>query len=578
MLEVQNLSCLADVREAGIAPALNEVAFTVKPGHLLRVVGAPDSGRDRLIRLLAGLERPDSGTLRLNDVEIASRQWHPNHLALVATDPGTLAASLTVRETLMSAHFLRVGGRTIEERVDKVSHLLVGLGLETVATSRVGQLNPAHRRRLNLALALVSDAPLVLCDALTDDLDVKSQQEITALLKYVSEDVPGRIVVQATQGLANLQSSDSVLIMHEGHVCFHGPAKAVAHYFSINTVEELYPRLAQRPAERWGESWSRHRDQYYAAFKLADEKAAETTSTETAKADGEDGGEASPKSKAGSTLTEPPALPSLTAQVLHLLRRRWTLWQRNRREWVEHLAMVMLAPLTVMLLVAPNTGYLSELWSQNDSPEVLWPAAYTCSMLLLIQVLLIMIISLRSSVREVAGERALFEREQTGGLRTAAYLVAKLGFLLPLMLGHGAAMVFLTEMTGGLLPGNGAVRLGLLVQTGVTFSCLCFGISAISRNAQRAQALAWKLWAANVLLAGALLGFPRPLGAVVHPFVTSYYGWSGCVDTLSGMGVFAPMTQLVRTWFATPGQAATALLLQGAGGVALAAYGLKRRR
>lgn len=578
MLEVQNLSCLADVREAGIVPALNEVAFTVKPGHLLRVVGAPDSGRDRLIRLLAGLERPDSGTLRLNGVEIASRQWHPNHLALVATDPGTLAGSLTVRETLMSAHFLRLGGRTVEERVDKVSHLLVGLGLETVATSHVGQLSPAHRRRLNLALALVSDAPLVLCDALTDDLDVKSQQEITALLKYVSQDVSGRIVVQATQGLANLQSSDSVLIMHEGHVCFHGPAKAVAHYFSINTVEELYPRLAQRPAERWGESWSRHRDQYYAAFKLVDEKAAETTSTETAKEDGGDREEASPKAKEGSTLTEPAALPSLTAQVMHLLRRRWTLWQRNRREWVEHLAMVMLAPLTVMLLVAPNTGYLSELWSHNDSPEVLWPAAYTCSMLLLIQVLLIMIISLRSSVREVAGERALFEREQTGGLRTSAYLVAKLGFLLPLMLGHGAAMVFLTEMTGGLLPGNGALRLGLLVQTGVTFSCLCFGISAICRNAERAQAHAWKLWAANVLLAGALLGFPRPLGAVVHPFVTSYYGWSGCVDTLSGMGVFAPMTQLVRTWFATPGEAATALLLQGAAGVALAAYGLKRRR
>ena len=574
MLEVQNLSCLADVREVGIVPAVNEVAFTVKPGHLLRVVGAPDSGRDRLIRLLAGLERPDSGNLRLNGVEIASRQWHPNHLALVSTDQGTLTGALTVRETLMSAHFLRVGGRTVEERVDKVSHLLVGLGLETVASSRVGQLGPAHRRRLNLALALVSDAPLVLCDALTDDLDVKSQQEIMALLKYVSEDLPGRIVVQATQGLANLQASDSVLIMHEGHVCFHGPAKAVAHYFSINTVEELYPRLAQRPAERWGESWSRHRDQYYAAFKLADEKPAETTSTETA----DEGGEERAPSQAGSTVPEPAALPSLTAQVLHLLRRRWTLWQRNRREWVEHLAMVMLAPLMVMLLVAPNTGYLSELWSQNDSPEVLWPAAYTCSMLLLIQVLLIMIISLRSSVREVAGERVLFEREQTGGLRTSAYLVAKLGFLLPLMLGHGAAMVFLTEMTGGLLPGNGALRLGLLVQTGVTFSCLCFGISAICRNAERAQAHAWKLWAANVLLAGALLGFPRPLGAVIHPFVTSYYGWSGCVDTLSGMGVFAPMTQFVRTWFATPGEAATALLLQGAAGVALAAYGLKRRR
>jgi ABC-type multidrug transport system ATPase subunit len=578
MLEVQNLSCLAAAHEAGISRALNDVAFTVKPGHLLRVVGAPDSGRGRLIRLLAGLEQPDSGSLRFNGVEIASPQWHPNHLALVATAPGTLAGSLTVRETLMSAHFLRVGGRTMDQRVDKVSHLLVGLGLETVAASRVGSLGLAHRRRLNLALALVSDAPLVLCDVFTDDLDVKSQQEITALLKHVSEDVPGRIVVHAAQSLANLQASDSVLIMHEGFVCFHGPAKAVAHYFSINTVEELYPRLAQRPAERWGESWSRHRDQYYAAFKLVDEKPAETASKEVSDEGGEDRGGERSGTQAASALSEPAALPSLTAQVLHLLRRRWTLWRRNRREWVEHLAMVMLAPMMVMLLVAPNTGHLSELWRGNDRPEALWPAAYTCSMLLLIQVLLIMIISLRSSVREVAGERDLFEREHAGGLRASAYLVAKLGFLLPLMLGHGAAMVFLTEMTGGLLPGNGAIRLGLLVQTGVTFSCLCFGISAISGSADRAQGHAWKLWAANVLLAGALLGFPRPLGSVIHPFFTAYYGWSGCVDTLSDMAAFTPITQFVRTWFATPGAAAIAMLLQGSAGVALAVYGLKRRR
>jgi ABC-type multidrug transport system ATPase subunit len=578
MLEVKNLSCLAATHEAGVARALNEVAFRVKPGHLLRVVGAPDSGRDRLIRLLAGMELPDSGSICLKHVEIASHRWHPNHVALVAPEPGTLTESLTVRETLMSAHFLRVGGLTMEERVDKVSHLLVGLGMETVASSRVGSLGLAQRRRLNLALSLVSDAPLVLCDALTDDLDVKSQQEITALLKYVSEDVPGRVVVHATQSLANLQSCDSVLILHEGFVCFHGPAKAVAHYFSINTVEELYPRLAQRPAERWGESWSRHRDQYYAAFKLVDERSDDKALKDWADEGRKEQVDENFETQAASTLPDPAPLPSVMAQVLHLLRRRWTLWQRNRREWVEHLAMVMLAPMTVMLLVAPNTGYLSELWSRNDRPEVLWPAAYTCSMLLFIQVLLIMIISLRSSVREVAGERALFEREHVGGLRTSAYLFAKLGFLIPLMLGHGAVMVFLTEMTGGLLPGNGAVRLGLLVQTGVTFCCLCFGISAISRNADRAQGHAWKLWAANVLLAGALLGFPRPLGAVIHPFVTAYYGWSGCVDTLSGMVAFTPITRFVRTWFATPSGAGMALLLQGIAGVALAAYGLKKRR
>lgn len=81
-----------------------------------------------------------------------------------------------------------------------------------------------------------------------------------------------------------------------------------------------------------------------------------------------------------------------------------------------------------------------------------------------------------------------------------------------------------------------------------------------------------------MLLSGALLGFPRPLGAVIQPFLTAYYGWSGSVDTLTGVIVFEPMTRLVRTWFATPAGAATALLMHGVAGIALAAWGLKRRR
>lgn len=78
------------------------------------------------------------------------------------------------------------------------------------------------------------------------------QQELVALLKFVTEDLPGRIVIHATETLGNLASYDSVLILHEGRVCFHGPPRALTHYFSISTVDELYPRLAQRPAERWG--------------------------------------------------------------------------------------------------------------------------------------------------------------------------------------------------------------------------------------------------------------------------------------------------------------------------------------
>jgi ABC-type multidrug transport system ATPase subunit len=581
MLEVLNLSHLPTKNQVSARPVLEGLSLAVPTGHLLGIIGAPGSGKSTLIRLLAGSESPTAGEIRFQGHDTALMPIHPNGLGLVAAHDEGLISVLTVRESMMSALILRVAGQDNETRVDKVSHLLVGMGLETVASHRVNTLSLPQRRRLKLALALLSDAPLVLCDEFTDGLDVKSEQEMAALLKYVVADLPGRIVVHASQSLANLSTYDSVLILHEGRICFHGPARAVAHYFSITNVEELYPRLAKRPAERWGESWSRHRDQYYEAFELGEigKPFEERTEAEVeANDETEARRETNTDAKPDVEYPVPPPLPSIILQVGHLIRRRWTLWLRSQREWLEHLALLLVCPLMAMLLVAPNTGYLSELQSQNHSPEVLWPAAYTCAMIVFVQVLLLMIVSLRVAAPEIARDRLVFERERGAGLRGMAYLVAKLGFLIPLMIAHGAALALLVDVMGGHLPGAGAFRIVLLVLTGVAFSSLCLGISATSRNADRAQSHAWKLWAVNVILAGALLGFPRPLGMLIQPFVTAYYGWSGSVGTLASSAVFEPMTKFVRTWFATPEGSMVWLLVQTVAGILLAGWGLKKRR
>lgn len=569
MLQVISLSSLVHTQGSPRASTgLDDVSFTVPKSHLLGVIGAADSGRQQLLELLAGLRTPTGGRIHFQRRDLTTTPPGPGELGHVAPAEDSLSGLLTVRESLMSAHLLRVGGQTPEQRVDKVSHLLVATGLETVAAQRVAHLSAAQRRRLLLALALVSEASLVLCDEMAAGLDVRSQQEMAALLKHITHDRPGRIVIHATEMLGNLAVYDSVLVLHEGRVCFHGPPRALAHYFSISTVEELYPRLAKRPAERWAESWSRHRDSYYDAFQMQEAPAQPPLSAESLELENQEAAGAS----AGGT-----PLPGLAAQAAHLLRRRWTLWRRGQREWSEHLALLILCPLTTMLLVASNTGYLSEMRAGNTAPEALWPAAYTCAMVLLTQVLMITLISLRTAFREVAGARALLERERIGGVRPLACLAAALGFLVPLMAAHGAALVLLTDLTGASLPGQAGLRLLLLMLTGVTFGCLCLGISAHSRSPAAAQAGAWKLWAANLLLSGALLGFPRPLGMILQPFLTMHQGWSGSVETLAGLAVFKPITHFVRTWFATPELAIFWLLVQAVVGIALAAWGLRRR-
>jgi len=72
----------------------------------------------------------------------------------------------------------------------------------------------------------------------------------------------GRIVMSVTHSLSHLELYDSILVLHEGSVAFHGPPDQLTHYFSVNDTEEVYPRLAAQPAERWRASWQKHRDSY----------------------------------------------------------------------------------------------------------------------------------------------------------------------------------------------------------------------------------------------------------------------------------------------------------------------------
>lgn len=585
MLELISVSRVVSQGKKEAFPVLEQVSFAVPAGHLMVITGAPGSGKTSLLDILAGIQPPTSGAVMFQRRDTSKRPPPVNAIGHVPASDETLNEMLTVRESLMSALMLRVAGQTKEERVGKASHLLVGVGLETVASNRVSTLTLPQRRRLKLALALVSDPALVLCDEFTDGLDVKAERELAALLKFVAGDHPARVVIHATQTLGNLAAYDTAVILHEGRVCFHGPGRAVTHYFSIPAIEELYSRLAKRPAQRWGDSWMRHRDSYYDAFKLGRTGEGLSAASED---DGADSQHISlPKlgdsdTEATETTVDQPVAPRPSAgtQAKHLTLRRWTTLRRSKREVLSNLALLTAAPAVTAALVLPNMHFLTELAQSQPgaaAPEVLWPAAYTCAMALLVQVVFVLAFGVRNGSREVAAERGVFERERTGGLRPAAYLLSKLGILIPLALVQCFVLGLFVEVTTGGLPGYPLPRLVLLALTGVAFSTLCLGISAHCRTAERAHSWAWMLAFANVLLAGAILGFPRVLGGVLQPLATAYYGWSGSVETLKDTAVFEPITLFVRTWFASPPLAMAALGVHFVAGVILTLTGLRKR-
>jgi len=575
-------------------PDLDGVSFAVPVGHLMAIVGPVGCGNGELLSLLSGQSRADHGALLWRGKDVAKRQIPANDIGYVPASDDCLHDLLSVKENIMSALFLRVIGISKQDALHKTNHLLSGLGMENAAREKAGKLPLAMRRRLKLAVALVSDPSLVLCEGLTDGLDARSEREIIAILKFVAQDHPSRAVIHATRSLSNLPAYDSVVILHEGRVCFHGPARAVTHYFTVKTIEDLFPRLAMRPAKRWGDSWDRHRDSYYDAFKIgasgdalapaSDEEETDTdpdririSKSVPAQSDEED---VAPEDTRAEVQAAPTtALPSVLTQVTHLTRRRWSLLRRNKRDWRAHLLMLGGFPVLTLLLVWPNLTYLKKGAADPGSlvPEDLWPAAFTCMMTIFIQIIMVLYMSVRNGAREIAADRAVYERERVGGLRPVAYLLGKLAYVVPLVLLQTFWLGMFMEMITGGLPGNVGLRLALLVMTGAAFTMVCLGISANSRSGERSMSICLTLAFLQILLAGALQGFPRLLGNIIHPFITAYHGWSGSMDAMKDTAAFPAITALVRTWFASPAQALTWLTIHLGLGLLLCVYGISRK-
>lgn len=578
MLEVLNLSHQWHRRGAGVT-ALDNVHFVLPGGHLVGLLGAVNSGKSTLVRLLCGLEKVQSGVLMWQGQDVTVAGLPKGRVGLVGDDEASILTHLNVKEHVVSAIMLRVDGVSRRDALLQADKLLVLCGLDGIGGTRAGSLDKAQKRRLAMAIALASDPVLVVCDEFTSGVDPRSERELGALLQAVAKARPGRVVVNATQLLADLGTYDSVVVLHEGKVAFHGPGRALTHYFSIPHTEDLYHRLAKRPAERWQDSWDRHCDSYYDAFKLLT-GGGNGSAVSLRSAEEDDGQritlpkkERTPAGPEAEPEKEPSKQPGTLSQFKVLLRRRWTLFRRRKQDLWSQVGFIVGLPLIAILFAGARSPEL-QTWAGG----VAGPAGGSfLSMFFFMQVLLLMLAAVKTGAGEAAEDRGTLPSERVGGLRIGAWVGSKVVFVGAQLLAQSLSLALLTEVILGAMPGHGGMRALLLVVTSLAFGFFCLGTSAWSRSVEQGIARCALLLAVNVVACGALLAWPRAMGAVLQPFLAAYYGWSGCVDTLAGTPWLGAVEQVNGTWFATPGLALVMLTLHLLAGLILLVTGLKRQ-
>jgi len=241
---------------------VDRVNLQVPGGHFMAIVGPSGCGKTTLLNTIAGLNEMSEGYIYWEgrdledegDLEPAELGYVPQFS--IAYD------ELTVDESIEAVTKLRVKTRDLDDLDARIDRVLEETGLAPIADRLVKVLSGGQKRRLGLAMELVTDPKLLLCDEVTSGLDPRSERDIVRRLHSLSRR-DGRIVLSVTHSLAHLELYDSILVLHEGRVAYHGPPTGLTHYFSVDDTEEIYPRLAKQDSNKWRKSWEKHSEFYY---------------------------------------------------------------------------------------------------------------------------------------------------------------------------------------------------------------------------------------------------------------------------------------------------------------------------
>jgi len=246
-------------------PLLEKISLRVPTGHFMAIVGPSGCGKSTLLKLIAGINQETAGSIFWSGRNL-SEEGDLEHAEIGYVPQFSIAyEGLTVEENIECAIRLRAETENREAFDLLVETVLSSSGLEPLRDRSVSVLSGGQRRRLSLALELVTDPVLLLCDEVTSGLDPKSEHEIVELMHRLSRN-EHRLVVNVTHSLASLDLYDSVLVLDSGRVVYHGPPRALEHYFSIEKAEDVYALLAKREVGEWARSWDKHHLAYYESY------------------------------------------------------------------------------------------------------------------------------------------------------------------------------------------------------------------------------------------------------------------------------------------------------------------------
>ncbi|MEU3182595.1 FHA domain-containing protein [Streptomyces sp. NPDC006923] len=444
---------------------LKDVSFGVPEKSLIAVIGPSGSGKSTLLKALTGYRPADQGDV-LYDNRNLYKQFAElrQRIGLVPQDD-ILHKELTVRKALKYAAKLRFPGDTADaEREARIDEVLRELKLDIHKDKKVTSLSGGQRKRVSVALELLTKPSLIFLDEPTSGLDPGMDRDVMQLLRGLADD--GRTVLVVTHSVAELASCDKLLVMAPGGaVAYFGPPEEALNFFGYTTWADIFSAFENYRDYDWAGRWrgSQHYQMYAADIDAVAAQSVQPPAQQM----------------------RPPKPQSWGSQLWTLIRRYSSVIASDKGFMA--LMLILPAVLGVVSVVIPADFGLAA-----PTP----PAKFNgkAGTILLILAVGMCFSGAANSVRELIKERVIYERERATGLSRSAYLMSKvitLGVITALQGVILCAIGFATrEMPeeGLILPP--AVEICLVV-IALGFTSMMFGlvISSLVRTAEKTMPL-----------------------------------------------------------------------------------------
>jgi ABC-2 type transport system ATP-binding protein len=247
MDEAQGIK-IVDVRYAfGPKPALVDVTVALRTGHFTALLGPNGAGKTTLVSLLSALFVPQGGRISIFGVDLARDPLSALSVMGIVFQQQTLDLDLSVRQNM--AYFAALHGLAGRQAGQRIDACLARLGLAARQAEKVRTLNGGHRRRLEIARALLHEPRFLLLDEPTVGLDIPARADLVAHVHALCRD-DGLTVLWATHLVDEVAPEDDLVVLHQGAVRAQGAVADVLAACGARDVLGAFQNLtAPAPAE-----------------------------------------------------------------------------------------------------------------------------------------------------------------------------------------------------------------------------------------------------------------------------------------------------------------------------------------